>query len=61
MNAQQLTELSQKLEEAMALMPSPTQLLQHANGQSLRIAWRHISDAQLKVLKIRDVEMKKKG
>ena len=60
MNAEQLTALAQKLEEAMALLPPPTQLLQHPHGQALLVAWRRMSDAQLKVLKIRDVEMKKK-
>lgn len=61
MNAQQLTALAQKLEEAMALMPPPIELREHPHGKALQIAWRHMSDAQLKVLKIRDVEMKKKA
>jgi len=61
MNSGQLTELAQKLEEALALLPTPTELLPLPHGNDLLIAWRQISDAQLKVLEIRNVYMKKKA
>ena len=61
MTEEQLTEIARKLQEALALMPPPTELLTHPHGRALLIARRHLSDSQLKVLRIRDVDMKKKS
>lgn len=61
MTTEELTALAQKLEEALALMQSPVQLLKAPHGRDLWTTWRQITAAQLKVLKIRDAQAKKKA